>query len=58
MAPLFMKNWYANPENLKSMGSPRSSLIHFACIGVAQAAAARTVYGEQHQCRQNGSNLI
>ena len=40
----------------------RSSLIHFACIGVASprlcTAASWTVKGEQHQCRQIGSNMI
>ena len=40
----------------------RSSLIHFTCIGVASprlcTAASWTVEGEQHQCRQIGSNMI
>ena len=40
----------------------RSSLIHFACIGVAPprlfTPQAWTVEGEQLQCKQNGSNLI
>ena len=35
----------------------RSSLIHFACIGVAPIQLV-TPQGEQLQCRQNGSNLV
>ena len=58
---LFLKSlhWFVD---VKCLCRPWSSLIHFACIGVAPprlvTSLAWTVKGEQLQCRQSGSNLI
>ena len=65
--PPYQKIIYRPTDLTLMTGNTRSSLIHFACIGVAPrrllvfmmqaSSSALQVEGEQLQCRRNGSNL-